>query len=290
MASPSKRRPENVAGDFFVDTTCIDCDTCRWMAPETFDEEGDMSRVHAQPKDAAAVERALQALIACPTASIGTAEKHDVKRVAAQFPLPIADGVHHCGYHDEASFGATSYFIVRPEGNVLIDSPRFAMPLVRRLEELGGVRTLFLTHQDDVADHAQFREHFGCERVMHKDDAPGALRSLERLIEGQEPVALADDLSAIPVPGHTRGSACLLYREEFLFSGDHVAWSEARGEVYAFRSASWYDWDVQIESMRRLAQHSFTWILPGHGRRCTFAAREMRSRMAACVKWMETVR
>lgn len=27
-----ERRPQNVAGEFYVDHTCIDCDTCRWMA------------------------------------------------------------------------------------------------------------------------------------------------------------------------------------------------------------------------------------------------------------------
>ncbi len=29
--------------------------------------------------------------------------------------------MYHCGYHSEASFGATSYFIVRPGGNILVD-------------------------------------------------------------------------------------------------------------------------------------------------------------------------
>ena len=210
--------------------------------------------------------------------------------MAASFPLCVADDVYHCGYHHEQSFGAASYLIVRPEGNVLVDSPRFAEPLVRRLEELGGVRTLFLTHQVDVAEHARFRERFGCERVLHAGDAHGELLSLERLIEGEDDVELAPDLRVVPVPGHTRGSACLLYRDEFLFSGDHVAWSERLQEVYAFRSACWYNWDRQIDSMRRLAGHRFEWILPGHGRRCHFPADEMRARMAACVAWMMKVR
>ncbi|MCD9644339.1 hypothetical protein HAX54_032525 [Datura stramonium] len=35
IASLRARRPQNVSGDFFVDHTCIDCDTCRWMAPVT---------------------------------------------------------------------------------------------------------------------------------------------------------------------------------------------------------------------------------------------------------------
>lgn len=293
MASTAKRRAENVAGDFYVDSTCIDCDTCRWMAPEIYADVGDQAAVHRQPRSEAEELRALQALVACPTASIGTAQKHAIGPVLASFPIAVTsdgarlDDVDHCGFHSESSFGAASYLIRRPSGNVLVDSPRFASALVRRLEELGGVRTLFLTHRDDVADHARFREHFGCERVLHADDATGPLRSVERLVEGTDPVALDDDLLVIPTPGHTRGSACLLYRGAVLFTGDHLAWSEARRDLTAFRGACWYDWSVQTESMRRLAGHGFEWILPGHGRRCRLARDDMRARMAGLVGWME---
>ena len=38
MANPRKRVPENAPGDFFVDSTCIDCDTCRQIAPRVFGE------------------------------------------------------------------------------------------------------------------------------------------------------------------------------------------------------------------------------------------------------------
>ncbi len=293
MASSAKRRAENVEGDFYVDSTCIDCDTCRWMAPDVFADVGDQAAVHRQPRTAAEELRALQALVACPTASIGTVTKRAIGPVLASFPIPVESGgerlddVDHCGFHAESSFGAASYLIRRPGGNVLVDSPRFASALVRRLEELGGVRTLFLTHRDDVADHERFREHFGCERVLHADDATGSLGSLERLVVGAEPVALDDDLLVLPTPGHTRGSACLLYRDAVLFSGDHLAWSDDRRDLVAFRRACWYDWRVQTDSMRRLAQYDFEWILPGHGRRCRFDRDAMSTRMAALVAWME---
>jgi ferredoxin len=54
-------------GDLYVDGTCIDCDTCRWMAPHTFDRVGGFSAVVAQPDNEAARMRALQAAVACPT-------------------------------------------------------------------------------------------------------------------------------------------------------------------------------------------------------------------------------
>lgn len=293
MADPEHRRPENVDGDFYVDTTCIDCDACRWIAPRTFDSAGEMSRVHAQPHTPEDVARALQALVACPTASIGALGEHDARAAAASFPEPIEDGearVFHCGYHHPDTFGAASYLIVREAGNVLVDSPRFAKPLVRRIEELGGVALMFLTHRDDVGDHERFAEQFGCERVMHARDTGRGVQGIERPLEGDAPVRLAHDLRVIPTPGHTRGSACLIFDDEFLFSGDHVAWSPSAKRVHAFRRACWYDWNAQIESMRRLALERFTCILPGHGRRCRFEPDAMRREMEACVSWMESVR
>src|SRR6185312_12957509 len=47
--NPKKRVPENVAGDFFVDSTCIDCNTCRQIAPAVFGEALGTSFVKAQP-------------------------------------------------------------------------------------------------------------------------------------------------------------------------------------------------------------------------------------------------
>ena len=122
MAKLPFRRPENVSGDFYVDQSCIDCDTCRWLAPATFSRQGEQSAVYQQPENLAQRTAALQALLACPTASIGTVQKpQEIKSIQAQFPLLIADNVYHCGYHSESSYGATSYLIARPEGNILVD-------------------------------------------------------------------------------------------------------------------------------------------------------------------------
>jgi glyoxylase-like metal-dependent hydrolase (beta-lactamase superfamily II)/ferredoxin len=287
MADPARRLAHNAPGDFYVDATCIDCDTCRWMAPATFTEREDQASVHAQPTDEAEVARAMQALVSCPTGSIGTTVGHDVAAAAASFPEEIAPGVFLCGFNSRKSFGAASYLVVRPEGNVLVDSPRWVGGLVERIAALGGVTTMFLTHQDDVAEHARFRERFGCERVLHADDAGDDTADVERLLRGAEPVQLAGDLVAIPTPGHTAGSACLLWKQEFLFTGDHLAWSERLANLYAFRDACWMDWRVQTESMRKLLAYEFSWVLPGHGRRCTFPRDEMRRRLERCVAWME---
>jgi glyoxylase-like metal-dependent hydrolase (beta-lactamase superfamily II) len=205
------------------------------------------------------------ALVACPTSSIGTVSRTSAASAAAAFPEAVDENVSFCGYTAESSFGAWCYFVERPEGNVLVDSPRAAGPLLNGLAARGGVRTLFLTHRDDVADHAALHARFGCERVLHEDDVTAGTRDVERRIAGPDPAPLADDLLVIPTPGHTRGHAVLLYRNKYLFTGDHLAWSRRRGRLVAFRDACWYSWDEQIRSMERLLDFSFEWVLPGHG-------------------------
>ena len=55
-------RKENVEGDFFVDHTCINCDVCRWMAPEVFHMAGNQSAVHTQPGTEEEKRKALQVI------------------------------------------------------------------------------------------------------------------------------------------------------------------------------------------------------------------------------------
>ena len=290
MANAALRLPENIPGDFFVDSTCIDCDACRQIAPATFSDAGDTSIVHQQPATEAETKRALMALVACPTASIGTVEHHDARIGIDSFPSQLAENIFFCGFTAESSFGAWSYLIVRPEsdgGNVLIDSPRFATQLAARIEAMGGVSTMLLTHRDDVADHRRFANRFSCKRVMHADDGAGKL-GVEQVLSGQDAVALDSDLIAIPVPGHTRGHVVFLYRQKFLFTGDHLAWSPKRETLTAFRGACWYSWAEQTRSMERLREFDFEWVLPGHGRIHQDSPENMRGHLERCIEWMKT--
>jgi glyoxylase-like metal-dependent hydrolase (beta-lactamase superfamily II)/ferredoxin len=282
MARVQQRLADNAAGPFFVDDTCIDCDTCRQIAPDTFvrSPARGQSIVGAQPRGDEGERRALMALVACPTASIGTAPKRDPRPGIAAFPEPVEDNVYYCGFHSEASYGAASYLIVRPEGNVLVDSPRAAKPLMQRVAELAGVRWLFLSHRDDVADHEAWTRRFGCTRVMHAADA-GRL-PIEHRVDGAEPIALAADLTLIPVPGHTRGSLALLYKNRFLFSGDHLWWDEDEARLDMGQGVCWYSWPEQLRSLRALARFSFAWVLPGHGRRFHAATVAEMQRQLQC--------
>jgi glyoxylase-like metal-dependent hydrolase (beta-lactamase superfamily II)/ferredoxin len=276
MARLADRLPENAAGDVYVDAACIDCDTCRQVAPDTFAwSPRGRSYVAHQPRDAAGRQRALMALVACPTSAIGTVARADVRPAARAFPEPILPDIYYCGYASADSYGASSYLVRRPAGNVLVDSPRAARPLLDGIDALGGVALMFLSHRDDVADHDVFQRRYGCERVLHADDVTRATAAVERQPRGRDPVALADDLLMIPVPGHTAGSAALLY-EDVLFTGDHLWGDDDR--LDASRDVCWHSWRKQKESLARLLDFEFRAVLPGHGRRFLAASvAEMRA-------------
>jgi glyoxylase-like metal-dependent hydrolase (beta-lactamase superfamily II)/ferredoxin len=292
MANLARRLPENIGGDFFVDDTCIDCDACRQIAPTVFRDHGDQSSVFHQPETERETRLALMALVACPTGSIGATRKHNARVGIDAFPTEISENVYFCGFTSESSFGAWSYLVVRPEaegGNLLVDSPRFSRPLVKKIAAMGGVRTIFLTHRDDIADHKAFAEKFEATRIMHAEDG-AARHRIERITEGQDAVRLDDELTIIPVPGHTRGHIVLLYKNKYLFTGDHLAWSPVKERLTASRSVCWYSWTEQTRSMEKLLDYDFEWVLPGHGRIHRDTPDSMRASLRHCIEWMKATR
>src|ERR1700675_93965 len=216
MAQINQRLTENVDGDFYVDASCIDCDACRQIAPASFRDHGGQSSVFHQPQNPGEQHRAFMALVACPTASIGTLSHRSARQGVEAFPVHVVDDVYFCGFTSESSFGAWSYLIVRPPqqgGNVLVDSPRFTAPLVKRIEKMGGVSLMFLSHRDDIADHIKFAAHFHCPRIMHEGDGASS-RGIERVISEVDPVRIDDELLLVPTPGHRGGNQFLFYRNK----------------------------------------------------------------------------
>ena len=277
MAKLSKRLDTNVDGNFFVDSTCIDCDTCRQLAPTTFIEDGDFSAVFHQPESSNEEFSAYQALIACPVGSIGTV-KRDPKmfsKAQTSFPIPIEDGVFYAGFNSEKSFGANSYFIEHPKGNWLIDSPRYLNHLVQSFKELGGIRYIFLSHEDDVADASRYARIFGATRIIHRADVQ-ALPDAEWVIDGNEAIQAEPGFECIPVPGHTAGSMVLLYNNRFLFSGDHLWWDRNLQQLGTPENLVWDAAQLE-QSVRKLLNHNFKWVLPGHGERIHLHHPEMKN-------------
>jgi len=286
MANPKAKRPENIDGNFFVDSSCINCGTCYWVAGATFRREGEQSAVYSAPTTSAEVEAAYRALYSCPTHSIGVHAREPVaQEVLNDFPVLIRDNVYHTGFHAESSFGATSYFIRQERGNILIDSPRFVKKLAHRFKDMGGIALQLLTHRDDIADTDKYWEMFQSKRMIHVDDITPATAHYEGFFEGEQEIALDDNMVVIPVPGHTKGSCCFLYKNKFLFTGDHLAFSHSLGHLYAFKGACWHSFEIQIKSLAKLLDYRFEYVLPGHGAPFCGSPAQVKHSLEKCLAW-----
>ena len=309
-------------GRLYVTRQCCGAATCRNYAPELLGEvpaarerehghgeargpsvipgshdPGAFTGVRRQPRSKDELAAARTAVAACPFGAMrleGAPSRVRPRELGSPwrgFPRRLEDDVWVIGHPSQKNFGATSYFIEREGGGVLIDAPKPSEALYRWLEEHGGVRWLFLTHRDHTHHHDAIAARFpGCRRVLGAadvnlretpynaatgdvevklGDGPGAM-TLEGAPLSEHALASAE-LAVLPQPGHTPGSLCLLYRGRFLFTGDHLCYSRHLGHIVAFRLQCWEDWGRQIGSVRRLAGWAeaghlrFSWVLPGHG-------------------------
>ncbi|QQL44402.1 ferredoxin [Sulfuriroseicoccus oceanibius] len=73
MAEKEDRYEDNVAGEFYVDDQCIDCDLCRETAPNNFtrNDDGGHSFVYKQPENDEERELCVEAMEGCPVEAIG---------------------------------------------------------------------------------------------------------------------------------------------------------------------------------------------------------------------------
>ncbi len=292
MANPLQKVQSNIEGNYYVDTTCINCDTCRQLAASVFKDNGSFSYVYRQPESAQDKVAATRALLCCPTGSIGSESKLDFTEIIDNFPIELEENVYYCGFNSAKSFGASSYFIKDACGNWLIDSPRFQSNLVKKFEQMGGIKYIFLTHKDDVADARKYAALFGAKRIIHQFDSQAQLdaeiilNSDLALNNSKFDFAFYDNINdnkailsdsdrentftIIYTPGHTKGHLVLLYKNKFLFTGDSLGFDSESNSLDANKEHCWYSFSEQVKSIEALLKYKFQWILPGHGHRKKF--------------------
>jgi len=73
LSDKNDKVKENIAGSYYVDSACIDCDVCRDTAPENFkrSDENSYSFVFKQPETEEEKKACEEALTCCPVEAIG---------------------------------------------------------------------------------------------------------------------------------------------------------------------------------------------------------------------------
>ncbi len=292
MALEKKRLSINSEGPFFVDSSCIYCGSCWQIDPKHFASNKNTAYVYDQPNGKKEIEKAFLALLDCPVSAIGAPKELTLDCSFNAFPIHVtthsAGEVYYCGWSSKHSFGASSWLILNPKGNVLIDSPRWSSPLAKRIVDMGGVRQMILTHRDDVADHGKWAKALKCERWIHKYDLDAA-PEVEKQITGTDELQLRDNLKLIPTPGHTKGSIVIVLgaQKQILFSGDHLWWNLAKQVLVASKDYCWWNWDEQLKSVKRLLELDVSWLLPGHGYAKQFKEGEWKAAIKQTLQYAE---
>lgn len=283
MTGKTERNPGFAADDWFIDTHCINCSASRTVAPGLIVSKDGRSAFARQPVTQPELLAAWRAKQLCPTAAVKT--KGYLTPPDNIFPEEMTHGVYRLGYNDRSSYGAHAYLILRPDGNLMVDAPRWTPQVVRVLEMAGGLAGILLTHQDDVADAGRYAAHFGARVWIHRADRHAAPDATD-LLDGREPLRLYPDLLAIPVPGHTEGRVVYLWQERCLFTGDSLAWSFEDADLEAHRDFCWYSWAEQRQSLARLLGYRFEWVFAGHGGSQHLAVEEIQLRLRGLVTRM----
>ena len=164
------------------------------------------------------------------------------------------------------TLGATAYFIVRNEGNILIDCPAWDKNNQNFLENNGGVRWLFISHRGAIGKSAEIQKTFGCEILIQEQEA--YLLPESRVTVFTEKFTIDSGLEVIWTPGHSPGSSCFYYNFEggILFSGRHLV-PNKEGEPVALRTSKTFHWYRQIRSIKSLLEtftpETLQYICPG---------------------------
>jgi glyoxylase-like metal-dependent hydrolase (beta-lactamase superfamily II) len=164
------------------------------------------------------------------------------------------------------TLGGTSYFIVRNEGNILIDCPAADQMILDFLRSHGGVRWLFITHRGAIGKTPELQQALDCEVVIQEQEAyllPGLT-----VTNFTQEIILASTAQIIWTPGHSPGSSCLYYSElgGVLFSGRHLVPNQ-QGEPVPLRTAKTFHWPRQIKNVQSLLERftpeTLEYICPG---------------------------
>jgi hypothetical protein len=106
-----------------------------------------------------------------------------IKEVLTDFPLAVDEqrlpGVYHLGFHSKDSYGGTPWLIVREQGGVMVDSPRYSSKLAAAITtKLGGAPVyMLLTHEVRLIFFANHLNQLSYDHIAISSQLSAATRS-----------------------------------------------------------------------------------------------------------------
>jgi hypothetical protein len=125
----------------------------------------------------------------------------------------------------QANVLVRSFFLERPNGNVLIYNSTGITSTVPEIESLGGATRLLLNHEHEAMFGAP---NFDVPAYVHERDRAATEKTIPITDVFTTRQMIDHDLEVIPTPGHTPGTTTFLWdngSDRFLFTGDFI-WIE----------------------------------------------------------------
>ena len=165
MARLAQRHPENVEGDWYVDTRCFDCDVARHHAPELIVALRDgQSVVARQPVTPAEELEMWRAAARVPD----TFDRHRVASIATARGVPVGGHTRRVPVRAQRPPIVRRALVVRAACRRRALDRRAALrPHARRRvrASCGGIAHVLLSHRDDVADAEKYARRVRCTGV-----------------------------------------------------------------------------------------------------------------------------
>lgn len=184
----------------------------------------------------------------------------------------------------DSAWGNNSY-LIQGKNAILIDTgPRIRGKFIlHHIVSLNiRLKHILLTHYDvdTMGNAAQLQNHTGAQVWASDQDIPYIQGSKDRhglkkylkyitrtsiSIDIQPLPTSIDGIKVLLTPGHTPGHVCFLYRD-ILFVGDLL---ENRKGILRPPRTNWNK-EILAQSLEKVADCSFKWICPAHGRPINF--------------------
>jgi glyoxylase-like metal-dependent hydrolase (beta-lactamase superfamily II) len=175
-----------------------------------------------------------------------------IKPLTSKLPKEILPGIFAFPPNRE-TLGGTSYTILTPTGNILIDSPAWNDVNRQFIVDRGGIKWLVITHRGGIGQATTIATELGCQVIIQEQEA--YLLPELKVTTFRDKFNLNDSIHVIWTPGHSPGSSCLYYAGSggVLFTGRHLLPNHL-GAAMPLRTSKTFHWGRQLRSVDAIWQ------------------------------------